>query len=288
MRRRYDNVEVTDDHGRRSHVERRINENEAAVVRRIFELAKAGHGLPRIAKALNEDRAPSPRAQQGRPAGWCPSSVREVLHRPLYRGEIIWNRSRKRDRWGVKNQTARPDQEWIRIPAPDLAIVDDALWTAAHAAMERQRERYSRNSPNGAPPWSIEARYLLTGLLRCAVCGAGLEARSRSHGNRRVVFYGCSAYHRRGCSVCRNRLTVPMDLANDAVILELKSGLLNPRVLKAAVARVAKRLCSARGDTYVSAVLAESWRLSNRSWRTSRRLLLPVWTAIDSRRDSLA
>jgi hypothetical protein len=135
--------------------------------------------------------------------------------------------------------------------------VDDALWTAAHAAMERQRERYSRNSPNGAPPWSIGARYLLTGLLRCAVCGAGLEARSRSHGNRRVVFYGCSAYHRRACSVCRNRLTVPMDLANDAVLLELKSGLLNPRVLKAAVARVARRLCSARGDTYVSAVRRE-------------------------------
>jgi hypothetical protein len=48
-----------------------------------------------------------------------------------------------------------------------------------------------------------------------------------------------------------------MDLANDAVLLELKSGLLNPRVLKAAVARVAQRLCSARGDTYVSAVRRE-------------------------------
>jgi hypothetical protein len=48
-----------------------------------------------------------------------------------------------------------------------------------------------------------------------------------------------------------------MDLANDAVITELKSGLLNPRVLKAAVARVAKRLCSSRGENYVSAVQRE-------------------------------
>jgi site-specific DNA recombinase len=100
----YDNIEILNGLGKRSHVERRINPTEAAVVRRIFELAKAGHGLPRIAKALNDTRA-------ARPAGRLVSIVcARGLHRPLYRGEIIWNRSRKRDRWGVKNQTARPEQ----------------------------------------------------------------------------------------------------------------------------------------------------------------------------------
>jgi DNA invertase Pin-like site-specific DNA recombinase len=39
----YDNVEIVGGDGRRSHVERRINEPEAAVVRRIFELC-AGPG----------------------------------------------------------------------------------------------------------------------------------------------------------------------------------------------------------------------------------------------------
>jgi len=39
----------------------------------------------------------APRPQQERPAGWARSSVHEVLFRELYRGEIVWNRTRKCD-----------------------------------------------------------------------------------------------------------------------------------------------------------------------------------------------
>jgi site-specific DNA recombinase len=84
----YDNVEILGAGGVRSHVERRINEDEAAVVRRIFELATAGAGLARIARTLNAKAALAPRSQRGRPVGWAMSSVREVLFRDLYRGDL--------------------------------------------------------------------------------------------------------------------------------------------------------------------------------------------------------
>src|SRR4051794_22289440 len=60
----YDNVEVLDSEGRRQHVERRINDGEAAVVRRIFDRCAAGAGLRKVAKELNESGATAPRAQQ--------------------------------------------------------------------------------------------------------------------------------------------------------------------------------------------------------------------------------
>ena len=85
----YDNVEVRDQAGSRSHIERRINEAEAAGVRRIFEMSAAGAGLTRIAKALNEDGVPAPRPQQARPRGWVGSTVRDVLLRELYRDVIV-------------------------------------------------------------------------------------------------------------------------------------------------------------------------------------------------------
>jgi hypothetical protein len=53
----YDNVDVAAAGGKRSHVERRINEAEAAVVRRIFEWCAAGTGYTRITKLLNAERA---------------------------------------------------------------------------------------------------------------------------------------------------------------------------------------------------------------------------------------
>jgi len=56
----YDNVEVLGPDGQRSHVERRINEDEAAVVRRIFALCADGDGLTPITKTLNEAGCPAP------------------------------------------------------------------------------------------------------------------------------------------------------------------------------------------------------------------------------------
>jgi site-specific DNA recombinase len=99
----YDNVEMvsaapgTDDRGTRLHVVRRVNEEQAAVVRRIFELCAGGKGFTRIAKALNQDGVTPPRGD-GR--GWAPTAVREMLYRPLYRGQIVWNKSQKIDRGG--------------------------------------------------------------------------------------------------------------------------------------------------------------------------------------------
>lgn len=72
--------------GTRSHVMREIEPTEADVIRRIFQLSAAGHGVKAIAKLLNAEGAPSPRAQCGRSQTWAPTSVRSVLYRPVYRG----------------------------------------------------------------------------------------------------------------------------------------------------------------------------------------------------------
>jgi hypothetical protein len=80
-----------------------LNDAEAATVKKIYELYAGGHGLPTIAHMLNAAGAPCPRAQQSRVSGWCPASVREILKRPLYRGEIIWGKAKKRDDdWQVR------------------------------------------------------------------------------------------------------------------------------------------------------------------------------------------
>ena len=129
----YTNVRVN------SHVEQRINEREGAVVHRIFELAAEGVAQPRIAKLLNAEGALTPRAQRGRPCAWAQSSVHAVLHRSRYKGDLVWNRTSKCDRWGQHRQTDRDPREWITVHVPDLQIVSDALWQAAHARIASVR-----------------------------------------------------------------------------------------------------------------------------------------------------
>jgi hypothetical protein len=112
-----------------SGVRREINPDEAPIVQRIFELAASGVGLSGIAKRLIDDGALCPRSQRGRPRGWAPSSVREILRRDMYRGVVTWNKTKKRDAGGEARPTARPRGEWIHPPAPHLRIVSDELWT---------------------------------------------------------------------------------------------------------------------------------------------------------------
>lgn len=143
----YENLEVLGPDGRRSHAHRRILVAEAVIVARIFAMCAAGTGYTRIAKSLNAEQAPSPRPQQGRPAGWAPSSVREILHRELYRGVIVWNKTRKRDRWEQHRQTDRPKTEWMRRQAPELRIVSEALCRAARARSPVVRRLMTQSPP---------------------------------------------------------------------------------------------------------------------------------------------
>jgi len=163
-------------------VRRRISAPQAAVVQRIFELAASGSGLTSIAKQLNAAAAPAPRAQQGRPTGWAPSSVREVLYRPLYRGEILWNQSRKRDAWGVTHQRPRPEAEWLRVPAPDLAIVSASQWEAAHRQMAVQRARFDHTGGPGGPAWGRPTPN--TCSPRCCDARGAAGASSRAAGGQ--------------------------------------------------------------------------------------------------------
>jgi len=234
----YDNVEVLGPDGRRSHVERRVNEVEAAVVRRIFSLCATGYGLKTIAKTLNADGAPSPRAQQGRSQTWAPTSVREALFRTTYRGVITWNQTRKRNRWGQHAQTARPETEWISVPAPHLRLVTDDEWAAAHRQLDAARAAYlqgTHGQPFGRPPVGNPSKYLLTNMTTCGACGATMKVVSRDSGGVRRRFLVCASYHNRGRSVCANGGHVPMADADSLVLEALLDDVLDQTMLEDAV-----------------------------------------------------
>ena len=146
----YVNVEVRDAAGKRSHVVRAVEPAEAAVVRSIFRLYGEGYGYKAITDRLNAERAPAPKPRRppndARPVGWSPSTVRDVLLRPDYMGELRWGRVRKRDAWGTRHPQRQPQDDWLRLPAPHLAIVSRDVWEAAQARMQVQRAIYLRDT----------------------------------------------------------------------------------------------------------------------------------------------
>ena len=66
-----------------------INETEAAVIRRIFDLYLQGYGTPAISKILNEDGVPRRHGYEK----WLPSSINYVLNNERYMGDALLQKS---------------------------------------------------------------------------------------------------------------------------------------------------------------------------------------------------
>ena len=92
---------------------------------------------------------PAPRPQRGRPRGWAPSSVRDTLTRPLYRGTIVYGRSAKaygrelaKFSGREKGQIRKPEGTWLHIDAPHLRIVSEELVAVVDVQRSQRRARY--------------------------------------------------------------------------------------------------------------------------------------------------
>jgi site-specific DNA recombinase len=130
----YDNVRVD------SATEYRINESEAAVVRRMFELFIEGRGFKGIAKALNDKRVPPPRVGKRGIGTWSPSVVRSMLLNERYTGVLKWGRFKKAYRGGTK----------VRLRQADCDVLRVARRSKPSSA---RRYAYAPSSTTSSPPW---------------------------------------------------------------------------------------------------------------------------------------
>jgi hypothetical protein len=245
----YDNVPVygeernPDGTMKRQHVVRQVNPAQAKTVVRIFELYASGIGLAQIAKTLNAEHVTPP---HGGRLGWCPTAIRDILRRDLYRGIVWWNRTQSIQREGTKKQRRRPESDWLKIEAPELRLVGDQLWAQVATRRERNLSAYARGShgrllsrPTGE---DLRSKYLLSSIAKCVTCGGSIVAINRgSSGRSGRTLYRCAYHHKRGPQVCSNHVAVPQDLL-DSAILHAMHEALDVRVVEASVSAALERL----------------------------------------------
>lgn len=170
-----------------------IDEEAAKWVRWIFEHYADGWSCQRIAAELNRVGVRSPRNGTWAVSAiyGCPQKGSGILNNVLYRGQYIWNRSQwlKDPDTGKRQRTVRPVAEWQTLERPELRIVDEPLWNAVQSRFRRPRRLDGGGGPGRKP------RTLLSGLLRCGLCGGAVIAVDSIH-------YGCAARKDRGPTVC--------------------------------------------------------------------------------------
>ena len=219
-----------------------VNESEAAVIRRIFELSASGTSLKKIVAILNAERVPPPQPRSGnRFPTWCPTAVREMLRRELYIGRVVWNRSKFIKRPGTNRRVRklRPQSEWKFADRPELRIVSDAVWQAVCERREKIKVTYPGHGKGGG--WLTRAAtspYLFSGLLKCGECGGNLVIVTGN--KRRHRRYGCSQAQYRG--TCHNRLTERQEWVEEKLLRDLQEQVLKPEVVDFAIEEFGRHL----------------------------------------------
>ena len=231
----YRNVQTADG------VRLEVNEEEAATVRRIFEMSASGYSLKAITRVLNAEHLSPPRARAGRVrATWCPTAIREMLRRTLYVGRVIWNRSKFVKKPGTRKRIRRerPQTEWSVSERPELRILNDELWQAVQDRLAWTGEVYGRRG-KGKNLIGRGANHLLSGFLKCFECGSNLTIVVGA-GKGRQPRYGCPHNSIRGA--CSNNLREREDWIEKRLLSDLQANVLRPEVVEFAVEEFCRQL----------------------------------------------
>lgn len=158
-----------------------INEEQAAVVRQIFQLYIDGYSMASIARILNDA---GQRTESGKL--FCLNKVHNILKQERYLGVYIFGD--------------------YRIPGGMPAIIDKKTWEAAQAMKLKTSRHYEKN-PVG---------FLLTGKAFCGHCGKPMVGDSGTSKSGAVhYYYSCQSHKRRaGCP----KKSVRRDLLENAVV----------------------------------------------------------------------
>ncbi len=242
-----------------------IDESQAATVRRIFTDYAAGDSIKTIAKRFNAEGVISPAPYRGqRHPSWAPSAISVMLHNERYRGIVVWNRTRKlRDpRTGRRVQRLRPQSEWKIQEAPHLQIVSEQVWQAVQSRLASVKTAFANGKAKGLCTRAYSAPYLLSGFLRCGLCGSKMVVVS-GRGQSGRARYGCPLKHARG--ICANSLHVRQDHLEREVIEGLQREVLHEDVVRYALAKfkmeLVERLDNAR--SHLTVLREERERLKN-------------------------
>ena len=207
---------------------RRINEPEAAIVRRIFTEFATGKSPRRIAIDLNREGIPGPVG-----ATWGQSTINGnaargngILNNELYVGREIWNRLHYMKNPRTGKRVSRPnDVSALTVrDAPERRIVPQDLWERVKARQASVRRNTRPDAKGDKPFWEKQRpRYLVSGLAKCGACGGSYVKISKN-------LFGCAAARDRG--TCDNRLNIRIEVLERTILDGLRERLMAPELFK--------------------------------------------------------
>ncbi len=206
-----------------------INEAEAGIVRLVYDLYQHGldgrvMGCKELAKHLTG------KGLLMRGSAWNVQKIHKLLSDSLYMGDYHFNVV------DSKTHQKRAPDEWVTTAIP--AIIDAATFESVRAKRESR-------APIKTPPRRVSSPTLLTGLLKCGVCGHGMTLVTGKSGKYR--YYKCTSRHNKGNHACTSG-NLPMETLDSLVLNQLAEKVFAKDRLQTLMSELRKRMKSSKDD----------------------------------------
>ena len=195
-----------------------VDEEAAAVVKRIFEMRASGLSPHKIADKLNEDKIPNPSKYSFDKYGivgkrnhfnlWAFCAVNSILRNPTYLGHMA------QQRWGsvsYKNHKRykKDESEWIVVKNTHEPIITQELWDKVREVEKSVAQ--GRKTKRGYT-------HPLSGFLFCADCGGKMKLNYINQDGKLYFNFNCGNHLRLGKSYCFSHFIRAKDI--EAIVLD--------------------------------------------------------------------
>ncbi|WP_158591049.1 recombinase family protein [Acutalibacter sp. 1XD8-33] len=133
-----------------------VKEDEAKIIRRIFDLYLQGIGKQNIANILNAEGVPRRYAQKK----WYHNTINYVINNERYMGDALLQKKFTTDTLPFKKKKNRGEMPQYYVENSNPPIVSKEIYMAAQELQKSRNVSHKR-----------ESVHLLTGVLRCPECG---------------------------------------------------------------------------------------------------------------------
>ena len=171
-----------------------VDEEAAAVVRRIFEMCMEGRGPQQIANQLKADKVLTPTAYKKRkgmktpqaapenPYGWCDSSVVNILERREYTGCTVNFKTYSNSIWDKKQRENPVEKQAVFENTHEAIITDDVFKRVQEIRQQRHRKTKSGRSSK------------FSGLVFCYDCESKMNYGATNNYKVEGAFFDCSLH----------------------------------------------------------------------------------------------
>ena len=172
--------------------ELQINEEEAPAIRTIFEqYVNTDTGANGLSKYLETHGFQKLARQNGTSPLFSATLIRSILRNPVYCGKIAFGRRKLEKVHGTRNEYRQvPQDNYLLVDGLHEGIVSEELWNAAQVKLLTQSKRYEPVTRN-----KTEQAHLLSALVKCPVCGAGMYSNKCTKHKKDGTAYKSFSYY---------------------------------------------------------------------------------------------